>query len=221
MQADDGNFYGTTEQGGGSSNCVFGCGTVFKTNPSGAITTLHAFDSTDGAAPMGGLVQGTDGNFYGTTSNGGSSTNCQGGCGTVFKLGVGIPPYLETLPTFGTVGSPVTILGSNLTGATSVAFNGTPATFDIVSASEITTTVPAGATTGKVQVAIPGSTLITYIDFQVIAPLQFVPVTPCRVVDTRRTNGTFGGPALQVDIPAAFPSRRAPAIFLPARLPIP
>jgi len=187
IQADDGSFYGTTEQGG-NNTCVFGCGTVFKTNPSGIVTTLHAFDSTDGAAPMGGLVQGTDGNFYGTTSEGGASNN-----GTVFKLGVGLTPFLETQPTFGNVGTPVTILGSNLTGATSVAFNGTAATFKVVSASEITTTVPAGATTGVVQVAVPGSTLITYTDFQVIGPLQFVPVTPCRVVDTRKTGGPIQG----------------------------
>ena len=202
MQADDGNFYGTTEQGGGNNDCVFGCGTVFKTNPSGAITTLHAFSGTDGGVPMGGLVQGTDGNFYGTTSKGGTSTNCQGGCGTVFKLGVGLPPYLETQPTFGTVGAPVTILGTNLTGATSVAFNGTPATFNVVSASEITTTVPAGATTGAVQVAVPGSTLITYGDFQVIAPLQFVPVTPCRLVDTRQSHHPIlGGMSQNFNVP--------------------
>jgi uncharacterized repeat protein (TIGR03803 family) len=187
LQADDGNFYGTTEQGG-NNNCVFGCGTVFKTNSSGAITTLHAFDSTDGAVPTGGLVQGTDGNFYGTTSQGGASNN-----GTVFKLGVGLPPFLETQPTFGSVGTPVTILGTNLTNATSVSFNGIAATFNIVSASEISTTVPADASTGTVKVAIPGNTLVTYTDFQVIGPLQLVPVAPCRLVDTRKTGGPIQG----------------------------
>ncbi len=188
LLADDGNFYGTAEQGGGNSDCVFGCGTVFKTNSTGVITTLHAFVSTDGATPTGGLVQGTDGNFYGTTSKGGTSTNCQGGCGTVFKLGVGLPPFLETLPGFGVVGAPVTILGTNLTGTTSVSFNGTSATFNVVSSSEITTTVPAGATTGAVQAAVSGGTLITYGDFRVIGPLQLVPVPPCRLVDTRQTH---------------------------------
>ncbi len=193
LQADDGNFYGTAQQGGGSSNCTFGCGTVFKTNPGGAITTLHSFDSADGAVPIGGLVQGTDGNFYGTTSQGGTSTNCQGGCGTVFKLGVGLPPFLETLPSFGNPGAPVTILGSNLTGANSVTFNGTPATFNVVSGSEITTTVPALATTGVVQAAVNGSTLVTFTDFQVTGPLQFAPVTPCRLVDTRQTHDPIQG----------------------------
>ena len=202
LQADDGNFYGTAQQGGGNNDCVFGCGTVFKTNPSGTITTLHAFVSTDGATPTGGLVQGTDGYFYGTTSKGGSSTNCQGGCGTVFKLGVGLPPFLETLPAFGVVGAPITILGTNLTGATSVSFNGTPAPFNVVSSSEITTTVPAGATTGAVQVAIPGSTLVTYTIFQVLGPLELVPVSPCRLVDTRQThNPILAGTSRSFTVP--------------------
>jgi uncharacterized repeat protein (TIGR03803 family) len=202
LQADDGNFYGTAQQGGGNNDCVFGCGTVFKTNTSGTITTLHAFVSTDGATPTGGLVQGTDGYFYGTTSKGGSSTNCQGGCGTVFKLGVGLPPFLETLPAFGVVGAPITILGTNLTGATSVSFNGTPAPFNVVSSSEITTTVPAGATTGAVQVAIPGSTLVTYTIFQVLGPLELVPVSPCRLVDTRQThNPILAGTSRSFTVP--------------------
>ena len=151
---------------------------------------------------MGGLAQGTDGNFYGTTSTGGTSTNCQGGCGTVFKLGVGLPPFLETQPAFGIVGAPITILGTNLTDATSVSFNGTPATFNVVSSSEITTTVPAGATTGAVQAAIPGATLVTYTIFQVLGPLQLVPVTPCRLVDTRQThNPILAGTSQSFTVP--------------------
>ncbi|MFZ0314695.1 MAG: choice-of-anchor tandem repeat GloVer-containing protein [Candidatus Korobacteraceae bacterium] len=193
LEADDGNFYGTAEQGGGSTNCVFGCGTVFKTNSTGTITTLHAFGSTDGSAPMGGLLQSTDGYFYGTTSKGGNSTNCPGGCGTVFRLGEGLPPFLLTQPSFGSVGAPITILGTNLSAAMSVSFNGTPATFTVVSGSEITTTVPVGATTGTVKAAIPGNTLVTYSDFQVIGPLQFVPVPPCRLVDTRQTHNPIQG----------------------------
>jgi uncharacterized repeat protein (TIGR03803 family) len=82
VQATDGNFYGTTSEGGYS-----GYGNVFKITPEGVLTTLHDFDFTDGAEPNG-LVQATDGNFYGTTSEGGaqSSANCLEGCGTVFKI---------------------------------------------------------------------------------------------------------------------------------------
>ncbi len=83
VQASDGNFYGTTYSGGSNSNCSNGCGTVFKITPAGALTTLHSFNSTDGANPYGGLVQAPNGFFYGTTSAGGSY-----GSGTVFRLAV-------------------------------------------------------------------------------------------------------------------------------------
>src|ERR1019366_5114134 len=88
VQASDGNFYGTTFQGGDLSKCNSGgCGTIFKISPSGTLTTLHNFTGPDGAQPLAGLVQATDGNFYGTTSNGGANNNCpNGGCGTVFKI---------------------------------------------------------------------------------------------------------------------------------------
>ena len=88
VQASDGNFYGTTFQGGDLSKCNSGgCGTIFKISPSGTLTTLHNFTGPDGAQPLAGLVQATDGNIYGTTSNGGANNNCpNGGCGTVFKI---------------------------------------------------------------------------------------------------------------------------------------
>ena len=73
---------------------LHGCGTVFRISPSGSYTILYSFaDSTDGAKPYAGLVQDIDGNFYGTTVYGGTSTNCwHHGCGTVFKLDVGLGP---------------------------------------------------------------------------------------------------------------------------------
>ena len=70
VQGTDGNLYGTTEGGGAN-----GEGTVFKVTPTGTLTTLYSFcaktNCTDGAVPFGGLVLGTDGNFYGTTAAGG------------------------------------------------------------------------------------------------------------------------------------------------------
>jgi uncharacterized repeat protein (TIGR03803 family) len=78
IQGSDGNFYGTTYQGGAS-----GLGTVFKITPSGTETVLHSFagGSSDGANPEAGLIQGTDGNFYGNTYLGGASS-----LGTVFEI---------------------------------------------------------------------------------------------------------------------------------------
>jgi uncharacterized repeat protein (TIGR03803 family) len=168
VQGTDGNFYGTTESGGG-----VGLGTIFELTPSGTLTTLHSFCSdypscTDGNGPTAGLIQGTDGNFYGTTLDGGPNDNaCSIGCGTVFSLSVGLGPFVETEPTSRRVGKHVKILGTNLTGSTSVSFNGTAASFTVVSASEITTTVPTGATTGTVMVVTPNGTLSSNVPFRV------------------------------------------------------
>lgn len=87
IQARNGNLYGVTSGGGGSTNCRSGCGTVFELSPSGQLTTLHSFNLSDGAGPSG-LVQGADGSFYGTTFSGGTGTGivCTNGCGTVFKI---------------------------------------------------------------------------------------------------------------------------------------
>jgi len=85
VQASDGNFYGTTASGG-NDTCPIACGTVFKITPDGALTTIHKFSFTDGAEPLAGLVQSSDGNLYGTTWVGGTSPNCGAACGTIFKI---------------------------------------------------------------------------------------------------------------------------------------
>ena len=73
VQANDGNFYGATREGGNSARCSGGCGSVFKITPSGVLTILHNFTGDpDGAYPDTGLTLGTDGNFYGVTSVGGA-----------------------------------------------------------------------------------------------------------------------------------------------------
>jgi uncharacterized repeat protein (TIGR03803 family) len=77
VQGPDGNFYGTTS--GGGTN---GWGTVFKISTNGTLITLYSFTGgDDGADPYVGLTRGSDDNFYGTTSGGGTSNQ-----GTVFKI---------------------------------------------------------------------------------------------------------------------------------------
>jgi uncharacterized repeat protein (TIGR03803 family) len=165
IQATDGSLYGTASYDGAHPNF----GTVFSITPTGNLTTLYNFDSTDGSYPYAGLVQATSGEFYGATFAGGSSSACEFGCGTVFSLSVGLGPFVKTLPAAGKVGATVRILGTNLTGATSVTFNGTTAVFTVGSASAITATVSAGATTGTVQVVTPGSgTLSSNVPFIVL-----------------------------------------------------
>ena len=192
VQGTDGNFYGTAEEGGAGS-----LGTIFKVTPGGTLTALHNFSGTDGSYPYGGLAQYTGGAFYGTTYQGGTSND-----GTVFSLSVGLGPFVRTLPTSGKVGTAVKILGTNLTGATSVSFAGTAATFKVVSSSEITTTVPAGATTGKVEVKTPSRTLSSNVAFRVTPSISsFSPtsgpvdtsVTITGESLTGATSVTFGG----------------------------
>ena len=159
IQGTDGNLYGTTTVGGANRY-----GTIFQISPAGVLTTLHSFGLGDGGSePVAGLVQGTDGNFYGTTSSGGTSTG-----GTIFQLSMGLAPFVRTVPWFGKAGETVTILGTDLAGATSVTFNGASAEFTILSATAIRATVPAGATSGKVRVATPGGTLASNVYFQIL-----------------------------------------------------
>ncbi|HLW87195.1 MAG TPA: choice-of-anchor tandem repeat GloVer-containing protein [Terriglobales bacterium] len=72
MQATDGNFYGTTYNGGRSSNCPAGCGTVFRMTPKGSTTTVSSFYGENGTEPVVGVTEGSDGNLYGTATRGGN-----------------------------------------------------------------------------------------------------------------------------------------------------
>lgn len=80
LLANDGNFYGTSVQGG-----TLGVGTVYRMSSSGAVKIIYSFDGTHGEVPYGPLVQGSDGLLYGTTGAGGSPTTG----GVIFKLSTG------------------------------------------------------------------------------------------------------------------------------------
>ncbi len=89
VQDSDGNFYGTTQNGG----AYYEGGTIFKISPGGEFTNLYSFNGyTDDQGPPSGLVKGIDGNFYGTTIEGGASN-----LGTVFQMTTnGTPTYLHS-----------------------------------------------------------------------------------------------------------------------------
>jgi uncharacterized repeat protein (TIGR03803 family) len=183
VQATDGNFYGTTSYGG----------TAFKITPAGVLTTLHRFR----VAPVGGLVQATDGNFYGTTHPARLSSGV-----SVFKLSVGLGPFVKALSYSGKVGKIVEFLGQGVTSATKVSFNGTGASRTVVSGTYLIATVPRGATTGFVTVTTSGGTLKSNKIFRVIpqittfgptsgAPGTLVTITGVSLTQTRAV--TFGG----------------------------
>jgi uncharacterized repeat protein (TIGR03803 family) len=185
VQGIDGNLYGTTSFGGPSN-----AGIIFKIDLSGTLTTLYSFCSqpncADGGLPPGGLIQATDGNFYGTTTLGGGNDNCPNpigyGCGAVFKM----TPQgtLTTLYSFCSQPSCadgvepeaglVQAADGNFYGTTSAGGGGNCSTWN-------------GPGCGTVfSLSGPGP-----------SPLQFVGLFPCRVVDTRNPDGQLGGPAIQ------------------------
>jgi len=154
----DENFYGLSLAGG--SGCgTPGCGTLYKMTPSGTLTVVYDFLGQ----PDPGLIQGTNGTFYAETN----SLEGGGEYGSIYSLSVGLGPFLETQPASGAVGVAINILGTDLKGATSVTFNGAAAKFTVASSSLITTTVPAGATTGEVKVVTPSGTFASNVSFQV------------------------------------------------------
>jgi hypothetical protein len=136
----------------------FGCTTSVMFNTTAATSyVVNSPTQITATVPSGA----TTGALHVTTSGGGpvnSTTNftVTGGATVTFS------------PTSGPVGTVVTITGTNLTGATSVKFNGVAATtFTVNSATQITATVPAGATTGKIEVVAPSGTATSAADFTV------------------------------------------------------
>jgi uncharacterized repeat protein (TIGR03803 family) len=208
MQAADGNFYGTTSSGGSAGNY----GTIFKLDQSESVSILHDFNYNDGANPVAGLIQGTDGKLYGTAPYGGTNnagtlfqlgtpgsfatlyhfgprgetplaslmqdtngtfygTTYAGGrdgYGIVYSLNMGLGPFVAFVQATGKVGGSVQVLGQDLTGTTTVTFNGVPATsFSVKTDTYMTAIVPAGATTGPVVVTTPTGTLTSNVSFRI------------------------------------------------------
>jgi uncharacterized repeat protein (TIGR03803 family) len=154
FQASDGNFYGVAN--GCCSGGPADIGTIFQLTPSLQYTALVSMKGDKGQCPCK-LIQGSDGNLYGTTGSGGP-----GGGGTIFEIEVGLPvpaPQARSFqPSSGAKGTEVMIWGDNLLSAT-VSFNGV-AGKDVHSSGSnyVWAEVPAGATTGPITVTTPGGT---------------------------------------------------------------
>lgn len=165
LQGSDGDLYGTTSREASRSPCDAGCGAIFRVSPSGVSTTLHWFhQNIDGAYPSGGLVQGSDGDLYGSvftelfklspsgTETGvfddiatslvrGSDSNIYGTSASVFfKI---VPPGTATVVNAGFGNANWTLVqaadgnfyGTTLTGGT----NGVGSVFQITPAGTVTT----------------------------------------------------------------------------------
>jgi uncharacterized repeat protein (TIGR03803 family) len=160
VAATDGNFYGGTSGSAGGSAQY---GVLFKITKSGSYSVQYRFDLTHGQSPWPTAMQHTSGVLYGLTSSGGPAN-----AGVFYSLDVGIPSALSVMPTSGTAGLTVGILGAGLTGATSVKFGSASATFTVVSDSFISAVVPASGTTAAVNVSAPSGTLKTSQIFKVL-----------------------------------------------------
>lgn len=158
----DGNLYGTTSAGGNNPNGQ-NHGTIFEITSAGSFTTLHSFAGADGALVYSGLVQATNGLFYGNTYFGGRDDD-----GVVFSLDNGLSPFVTFVLMAGKVGQTVPVLGQGFAGTSAVSFNGVPASFRVISGTALRATIPAGAATGYVTVTTPTGVLKSNVPFHVI-----------------------------------------------------
>jgi uncharacterized repeat protein (TIGR03803 family) len=184
VQASDGNFYGTANQGGNSTNCTGGCGTIFRISP---ITpypykSVHDFDGTTGQFPQVTLIQHTNGILYGDTQEGGTGNvnPCSVGvCGVFYSLNDSLPAFVSLLPTSGKVGRTIGILGQGFSSSSVVKFDGVQATsVKRTGTTFLSVTVPSGALTGSVTVTTGATTLTSNKTFRVTPQItNFMPTS--------------------------------------------
>ncbi len=204
VQGRDGNFYGTASQGGSGYP---GDGTVFQVTPSGAFTNLYSFSGPDGSTPAGGVQQDSNGNFYGTTYAGGANND-----GTVFKFQV-LPTLTVSTSGDGTVTStdgfiscPGTCSHTYSLGA-QVTLNATPGQGWVFGGWN-------GACVGTASCTLTMTQSFS-VDGIFSQAQQFVPIIPCRLMDTRLTGGPIpGGTYRTFNLPQLAQSANPPCASL-------
>jgi uncharacterized repeat protein (TIGR03803 family) len=175
----DGNLYGATIWGGKHGN-----GTIFKLTTSDAYTVLYNFKAPLGAGAYATPIQHTTGGLFGMTKRGGAKGN-----GVIYSLNAGLVPFVSLVSTKGPVGKTVGILGQGFSSASSVTFNGTPASFKVVSDTYLTTTVPSGET-GVVTVNTSAGNLFSRQIFKVLPKIISFSPTSGKVGDQVVITGT-------------------------------
>ncbi|MGA2697240.1 MAG: hypothetical protein ABSE92_14345, partial [Terriglobales bacterium] len=109
------------------------------------------------------LMQDTDGKLYGLTQTGGLFQD-----GALFSYDLGLQPFIRLESTSGRVGQTTGILGQGFTTSSSVSFNGTVGTLQVLSPTYVIATVPVGATSGYVTITTASGTLTSNVPFNVI-----------------------------------------------------
>ncbi len=183
VQATNGAFYGTTEEGGSG-----GIGTIFRISSRGTLATVHQFDLTDGGSPNSGLVQATDRNLYGESPDAGD------GIGNIFSLT--LPRMLATVDLF-----PAQSQGGGNTGlvqSTDGKFYGTYGdpgavfSLDIELGTFVTFVIPTGKAGKTAQILGQGLTGTTSVTFNGVAATSFKVVSDTYLIAVVPTGATTG-----------------------------
>jgi len=156
LQASDGNLWGTTLLGG-----------IFSITPTGTLLQSVFIQCPVGESSGEPLTQAVNGKLYTT------AFECQGPTqgGAIIEVDAGLPPPIPSIaaftPTSGPAGTTVVLSGVHFVSASSVTFNGTLAAFVVNAAGVVSATVPNGASSGPIQITVPGGTATSSSSFAV------------------------------------------------------
>jgi hypothetical protein len=150
-----------------------------------------SFGSTLGSTAYGAYNQVINGHDYYLQQE---WSNASSSCVLRSGSAVAAPSISGLSPTSATVGTSVTISGANLTGASALKFNGVPASFTVLSGSQISTTVPTAATSGPVSVTTAGGTATSTGSFTVLPSISsFTPTSGPAGTRVLLSGGGFSG----------------------------